>query len=119
MRTLPLLYVKADPEPGELQQYPGFRTATAEEIGTVVQHLRAGNISVRVGKIEIVAEQDGVVPGSIYARNTFLIGQDAKVTIDGQPYAERTGLRLESVEFKIERNKALFIRVEGTPACES
>lgn len=97
----------------------GFRAATAEEIGATVQHLRAGSLSVRVGNIEIVAKQEGVDPKSDYAKHTFLLGQDADVTIDGQSYGERTGLRLHSVEIKIERDKILLVRVEGTPRCES
>lgn len=91
-----------------------LRAATPEEIGATIQRLSAGKLHVRVGSIEI----DAQIPGgdsALPAVASFLIGQDANVTIDGQPYAERTGLRLHRLTIEIAHNEMLKVIVEGTP----
>ena len=114
---LPLLYTPAKPQPGELQIYPGLRLASPSEIGAKIEHLSAGSMHVRVGSIDIVANNpalEGINKPGLYSQS-FLIGRDATVKIDGQDYEDRTGLRLSKVAVEIEHNKPLFVRIEGTP----
>lgn len=107
------LYVRDD-STGELGE-DAFRLAKPEEIGATYSALMAGSVKVRVGSIEIDAQLPADYPkdGPI---GTFLLGQDATVTLDGEPYGERTGLKLQRVEIVIEHNKPLKVAIEGTPS---
>lgn len=118
VRALLPLYVKANPAEGEFQAFEGFRPATAKEIGAVRQAIEASKLHVRVGSITIDAQlPDDGTPATLaegpYGK--FLIGQDARVTIDDQDYGERTGLTLKSVDLHIERTQAIRVTIEGTP----
>ena len=108
---LPQLYTEeVGPPPGTYRKYAGFRPATPSEIGAMVQHLHAGKIVVRVGKIEIDCTNPTLPPNG-----AFLIGQDASLYIDDESYSERTGLTLASILVHIKHNEPIKIIIEGTP----
>lgn len=90
---------------------PPMRLATPWEIGATRTHLTAGRLKVRIGDIEINAAR----PAGVFGATTFLVGKDAEITIDGEPYSKRTGLRMWSMTLTFAHNKPIIVEIEGTP----